>query len=115
MGNLSPLNELSEPDARAALLRCCGSTRWAEQMSSRRPFTNFDALVAAAREIWGHLDPADWLEAFAAHPRIGDLDSLRKKFGLTAAWAEQEQANVASTTEATLQALAAGNRAYEER
>lgn len=29
-----------------------------------------------------------WLEAFAAHPRIGDVNSLRKKFASTADWCE---------------------------
>ena len=59
--------------------------------------------------------PADWLEAFAAHPRIGDLDALRKKFASTANWCAGEQAGVAAADEAVLTALADGNRAYEAR
>src|SRR5436190_8998572 len=115
MADVAPLNRLGEFDALAALLRCCGSTRWAEQMASQRPFADFDALLAAARSVWRNLVPADWLQAFAAHPKIGDLASLRAKFAQTAAWSEQEQAGVATTTESTLHALAAGNRAYEEK
>lgn len=30
-----------------------------------------------------------WLEAFAAHPRIGDVGSLKKKFASTAEWCGQ--------------------------
>jgi 2-oxo-4-hydroxy-4-carboxy-5-ureidoimidazoline decarboxylase len=115
MADVAPLNCLGEFEALAALLRCCGSTRWAEQMSSQRPFADFDALLATARSIWRNLVRADWLEAFVAHPKIGDLASLRAKFAQTAAWSEQEQAGVAITSESTLQALAAGNRAYEEK
>src|SRR5262249_5689370 len=57
----------------------------------------------------------DWLEAFAAHPRIGAVESLRKKFATTAAWAAGEQAGVAGAPETVLQALADGNRRYEGR
>lgn len=46
-----------------------------------------------------------WLEAFAAHPRIGDVDGLRKKFGAFAAFSQGEQAAAsASATDDTLQA-----------
>jgi 2-oxo-4-hydroxy-4-carboxy-5-ureidoimidazoline decarboxylase len=115
MVNLAPLNALPESDARTELLRCCGSTRWAEYMSARRPFTDEAHFFAAAHQIWQAFTRADWLEAFAAHPKIGDLDSLRAKFAHTAAWSAQEQAGIAHTPEATLLALAEGNRAYEAK
>jgi allantoinase len=113
--DVAPLNALSEPDARAAFLRCCGSTLWAERMTSRRPFAGGADLFAAADKIWRDLSRADQLEAFAAHPKIGDVDSVRAKFASTASWSAHEQAGVAATTEVTLQSLAAGNRAYKER
>ena len=31
--------------------------------------------------MWASLGRADYLEAFAAHPRIGDAAALRKVFG----------------------------------
>ena len=77
---------------RESFLRCCGSTRWSEQMARARPFESEAALFEAAERIWWGLAEADWLEAFAAHPRIGDLDALRAKFAATAAWASREQA-----------------------
>src|SRR5205807_2643515 len=80
------LNAMPAGDARAALLRCCGSQRWAEAMTARRPFASADELLAAADEIWSGLGRDDWLEAFAAHPRIGDVEALRKQFAATAAW-----------------------------
>ena len=109
------LDSLPVPEARAALLRCCGSSRWAEQMAAYRPFDSEATLLSLAEMAWDGLDPADHLEAFAAHPRIGDLAALRAKFASTAAWAEGEQAGTAAADEATLQALAAGNAAYEAK
>jgi 2-oxo-4-hydroxy-4-carboxy-5-ureidoimidazoline decarboxylase len=109
------LNNLSQDEALAALLRCCGSTRWAEAMSARRPFATKDDAFAAASEIEASLERADWLEAFAAHPRIGDVEALRKKFATTAAWCEGEQAGVQHASDDVLNRLASGNKAYEER
>lgn len=113
--NVHALNAMSADDARAALLRCCGSRRWAEQMLARRPFASGDELFAAADHIWADLGRDDWLEAFAAHPRIGDLDGLRKRFATTADWASHEQSGVAAAGEEILRQLADGNRRYEER
>jgi 2-oxo-4-hydroxy-4-carboxy-5-ureidoimidazoline decarboxylase len=113
--NVDALNAMPPDAARSALLRCCGSRRWAEAMTARRPFASADDVLHAASEIEGTLDWADWLEAFAAHPRIGDLDSLGKKFATTADWASGEQAGVAAAGEDVLRDLAEGNRQYEEK
>ena len=72
-------------------------------------------MCAAAERAFVGLGPADWREAFAHHPRIGDVASLRAKFAATAAWAGEEQRGAAAAGDDTLAALAEGNRAYEER
>jgi 2-oxo-4-hydroxy-4-carboxy-5-ureidoimidazoline decarboxylase len=84
-------------------------------MTARRPFESADALFAAAEDVWAGLGRDDWLEAFAAHPRIGDIDGLRKKFATTADWSAGEQAGVAGAAEQVLRDLAAGNADYEAR
>lgn len=113
--NLSELNRLPTAPARNEFLRCCGSTRWAATMETARPFRDVDQLMAHAREIWQGLGREDFLEAFAAHPEIGDLEHLRSRFHPSEAWSEGEQAGVAEASEATLQRLARGNRLYKER
>jgi len=112
---LDRINSLSAMEARTVFLRCCGATRWAEQMAERRPFGGEAELLAAAGEVWQGLSREDWLEAFAAHPKIGDLDGLRRRFARTAAWSTEEQEGLAGASEATLQALAEGNRQYQSR
>lgn len=110
------LNALSDDDARMALTRCCGSSRWVAGMLARRPYSSGAALYAAAQDVWDSLERADYLEAFAHHPQIGgDLAQLRARFAATSGWASQEQAGVASAAEDTLEALRAGNLAYAER
>ena len=47
-----------------------------------------------------------WLEAFAAHPRIGDIEGLRKKFGGFADMSKSEQAAASQAPESILQVSA---------
>jgi 2-oxo-4-hydroxy-4-carboxy-5-ureidoimidazoline decarboxylase len=112
---IEAINSMPLDAARAALLRCCGSPRWADEVLTRRPFASAPDLFAAAEDIWQRLHSEDWLEAFAAHPRIGDIGNLRKKFAPTADWASREQSGVAGANEDILRQLADGNRRYEER
>jgi 2-oxo-4-hydroxy-4-carboxy-5-ureidoimidazoline decarboxylase len=113
--NLAAINAWTDVEAIASFRRCCGSTRWAEQMARLRPFDSEAAVFEAADRTWWGLDPADWLEAFAAHPRIGDRDAMRAKFDATAAWSAREQAGVDAATDDVLQALADDNARYQER
>ena len=102
------LNGLAEPAVLVALERCCGSARWAALMAARRPFPDDRAVLEAADAEWWDLDREDWLEAFAAHPRIGDQRAAER-------WARAEQAGVTVASGQVLDALARANRAYEER
>lgn len=110
---LTALNAAPAPAALRALEHCCGARRWFEPMAAARPFADESALLRAAETAFDALSPADWLEAFTHHPRIGaDLDSLRRKFASTAAWASQEQAGAASARDETLRELARLNDEY---
>jgi 2-oxo-4-hydroxy-4-carboxy-5-ureidoimidazoline decarboxylase len=115
MGPVERLNAMTNAESDAALLRCCGSRRWANEMTDMRPFESMEELIEEGVALWWFLDRDDQMEALAAHPRIGDLDGLRGKFAATADWCAGEQAGVAGAEEQTLRDLADGNRAYEER
>ena len=130
MSRLEWLDALPVDQARAELLRCCGSQAWAHAMAEKRPFASEAALTTQADDVWWSLAPSDWLEAFAAHPRIGDTgeasgtDSGKagrsdRGGGLerteAADWSRQEQAGVADAAEATRNRLATANREYEAR
>ena len=82
-------------------------------MIARRPFGGSDALLAAARDEWFALSPADWREAFGHHPMIGDREALRRRFAARHL-SEREQAGVTSAPDSVLDALAEGNRAYRD-
>jgi OHCU decarboxylase len=78
-------------------------------------------MAVAGDVLWSALPPSDWLEAFAAHPRIGHAGAGRAggadgSDGLGGAgWSDEEQAGVAVAAEAMLRRLAEANRDYEAR
>lgn len=85
-------------------------------MLGRRPFADDDAVIDAAYDVFEReLTDDDWLEAFAAHPVIGDVETLRAKYAATKSLAANEQAGVAGAHEAVLQELAELNREYVKR
>jgi 2-oxo-4-hydroxy-4-carboxy-5-ureidoimidazoline decarboxylase len=100
---------------RDELLALCGSRHWAQLVAEHAPFADAAALHAAADLAFDELSEDDWLEAFAHHPRIGDVESLRERFAASGALSEREQAGLAGAGEDVVQALADGNAAYEQR
>ena len=113
---LEELNHLEKPALTQALQKCCGSSAWVEQMAAAFPISDAETLMDEAKTKWNELSEADWREAFAHHPKIGgDVAALREKFASTSKWAEGEQASVKEATQATLEALAAGNEEYERK
>lgn len=61
------MNELSDDQLEAALLRCSGSAQIAAALLGRRPFIDLGALLDAADQAWSSLDDGGWSEALAAN------------------------------------------------
>lgn len=100
------LNSLSNDHAVRELLRCCASEAWARRMAAIRPFDSDAALFDAAERVWWSLSPDDWLEAFAAHPRIGE----RTESG----WSAEEQSGMDEADRRLEESIREGNRRYED-
>jgi 2-oxo-4-hydroxy-4-carboxy-5-ureidoimidazoline decarboxylase len=104
-----------DPKAKETLLlQCCGSTAWARKMLAMPPAEDLIDLFEDAEEKWYACTEGEWKEAFARHPKIGDLEGLKNKFSGDR-FAGNEQASAANAPEKTLQALAEGNLAYEKK
>ncbi|MBJ6108333.1 2-oxo-4-hydroxy-4-carboxy-5-ureidoimidazoline decarboxylase [Hymenobacter sp. BT523] len=113
---LAELNNLPKPALAETLQKCCGASAWVENMVALFPIADAETLMQQATAVWNKLSEADWREAFTHHPKIGgDVAALREKFASTSTWAEGEQAAVKQASQATLEALAAGNTAYERK
>jgi len=84
-------------------------------MSEARPFGNTQHLLGEADRLWSSLNAQDWLEAFRAHPKIGEQKAAARQSEQTQAWSAQEQSSVHEAATSTKAALAQGNRQYERQ
>jgi hypothetical protein len=66
----APGAELENSPFRQKLLHCCGSKSWTAGMVTKFPLRDFHELCQAADEVDASLTRGDWLEAFAAHPKV---------------------------------------------
>jgi 2-oxo-4-hydroxy-4-carboxy-5-ureidoimidazoline decarboxylase len=101
---LDALNHLPQPELYTTLQQCCGAHKWVEKMIADFPMASTMALLAAAAKHWAACTPADGLEAFSHHPRIGDRPAMH-----------QEQAGVVNAATAVLEELATLNVRYDEK
>jgi OHCU decarboxylase len=95
-------------------------------MAAARPFSTVEQMAETADAILCSLERTDWLEAFAAHPRIASGPSgLNPPTPPTPptlptpptppTWSEQEQSGAQSANDEERERLAAGNREYHAR
>jgi len=111
---LAQWNEAEDDAATAALLHCCAARRWAHAVAAERPFASEETFYTTADQHWAAMQEPDWMEAFRAHPRIGERKPAQAS-AQSKAWSTQEQAQVQAAQQAILTALAEGNRVYEEQ
>ncbi|MGZ8853452.1 MAG: allantoicase [Thermoanaerobaculia bacterium] len=118
------VNTLAEPER--DLQSCCGSSKWVDAVAEARPFEDWKELTAAADRIWSDLGSDDQMEAFRAHPRIGERvipsaaalrpdSSPSSRLGMTRGWTADEQSGTHTASSDTMNALAKGNGEYEEK
>jgi OHCU decarboxylase len=112
---LARWNGLESEKASEEILPCCGSRAWARGMAERRPIHDENALLAAHDDVCTRLSESDWMEAFRSHPRIGESLAPASAAPRSAAWSGEEQHKVTTAGDKIKNALADGNRAYEER
>jgi allantoicase len=105
------LSGLAPGALETGLRRCCESARWVHGMVRAGPFWTWAEVLAAATRVEATLGLEDWLEAFAAHPAIGE----QRPESDTARWSAGEQAGMRDADEALRLRIAAGNGEYRER
>jgi len=112
---LEQLNHVAKETAETRFLDCCGSKRWAQEMAQARPFSDVGELLNQAEQIWQNLEAQDWLEAFAAHPKIGARQAAPKQQAQSAQWSNAEQSRTRTASDSVLDGLAEANCLYEEK
>ncbi|MEM8997428.1 MAG: 2-oxo-4-hydroxy-4-carboxy-5-ureidoimidazoline decarboxylase, partial [Acidobacteriota bacterium] len=116
---LADLAALDDGDQRRKLGACCGAERWVDAMAGAvrgGGVTPPGDLFRAAERAADGLGRGDWLEAFSHHPRIGDVNALRERFGArSGAWSESEQSGGTGAGDAGIERRARGTRRDDGR
>ena len=112
---LAELNALPNDRAEEEMLKCCGSRAWVRTMVLRRPFASHEGLRKAAAETWRRLDRADWMEAFRAHPQIGQRQTAAHVSGQARAWSAVEQSGMNRASADVATELEEANQTYLDR
>ena len=112
---INEFDHLDDDKKSELLTQCCGSSNWVKKMVASPWAEDLVDLEVIAEESWWACTPDDWKEAFEHHPKIGDRNSLKKKFANTAGWAANEQAGVNTAADEVIVALAKGNEEYEKK
>jgi 2-oxo-4-hydroxy-4-carboxy-5-ureidoimidazoline decarboxylase len=130
--DLEALNAAEPERAERALLACCASRRWADELIVHRPYHDLETMEQVSDRVFAELHWLDVEQALAAHPRIGERaegassvppgggrieNSVPPGGGrienTEAAWSRAEQA--AAGDHALTAELAGANREYEQR
>lgn len=109
---LEAFNRADREEAIAALRPCLDIDRWCAEVADARPYASVDELVAWAEVAASPFTAPEVEGALAHHPRIGERAAGADA---EAAMSRAEQAGVDPDDAEIAAALAAGNRAYEER
>jgi allantoicase len=108
---LVTLHALEKGARNDVLMSFCPSRAFVERLASSLPVGSVRALVASAAAAMAALSPADLLEAYAAHPRLGAAPPASDS-SAHAGWSRAEQSSLAAGAAAQLDRLRAGNDAY---
>ena len=108
-------NAMTHTELHAALADYCAAPGWIARMVAARPYSSAAALLATSDKAAEAIGRDDWLEAFRHHPRIGERRAERAQSRLAETASAGEQAAVSVADHHELEALAADNRAYEDR
>jgi 2-oxo-4-hydroxy-4-carboxy-5-ureidoimidazoline decarboxylase len=108
----TPRVELTEAELREGLTACLAVPRWVDDVVAAAPFGSLVELLDVAAAAATPLSADEVDQALAHHPRIGERATGQ---GQAQAFSRAEQSASASEDAELAQALADGNRAYEER
>lgn len=111
---IADFDNLGIDEKKRLLAQCCNSSTWIKKMLTIFPVQDLVDLLEYAEEEWYECNPAEWLEAFQNHIKIGDLSSIEKNTTINADWVKNEQAIFFNASPSILDGLKEKNELYEE-
>ena len=111
---IADFDHLKDDEKKKLLFNCCGCNAWVKGMMTIFPVNDLVDLLEYAEEKWYECNPADWLEAFMHHPKIGDTQSIHSTVSPSNDYAAQEQEGIETAEKSILNALEKANEDYME-
>ncbi|ESQ42568.1 hypothetical protein EUTSA_v10014126mg [Eutrema salsugineum] len=97
-------------------LVCCGSSDFAKLMVKTAPFNSLETAIETARDIWfNQVNVTAWLEAFAAHPQIGNSPSPSDNSDFARRSVAEQSTAFATTSASALEELSEWNALYRQK
>ncbi len=109
---IARFDRLPDTEKQKLLFNCCGCTSWVRSMMEAFPVQDLADLLEHAEEKWYDCNPADWLEAFENHARLGDKEALQQED--LPSFSSSEQAKLLTSDENIVQSLMDANQTYED-
>ena len=109
---LAEFNNAGREEATELLRACLDIPEWVAEVEAGRPFDGLDALHQAAAAAASSIGWEQVAGALDRHPRIGEKKAAVAGTDTESAWSSTEQGGV---QDSHADALAAGNRAYEQQ
>ena len=112
MGNVKQMIPVSDTELSDGLWASLAVERWVTEVLSYSPYDTVAELLQRASDAASPLSASEIDEAIAHHPRIGEKpvgDGRSQQFS------RDEQAGLGDDESDLVEAIAAGNAAYEER
>lgn len=104
---------LDKETLKGKFLHCCHCDSWATTLTDEIATTSsLEDLKKLMSETWSTASEEDYLEAFSAHPKIGDIKVLQDKFAVQA---HAEQGQVKQASQETLESLMVENDRYFDK
>lgn len=111
---IANFDRLATAEKKRLLAQCCNSSSWIKKMLTIFPVQDLIDLLEYAEEEWYECNPAEWLEAFQNHIKIGDIQSIEKDTTINRDWVKNEQSIFFTASPAILNDLKEKNELYEE-
>ena len=111
---IADFDKMSVEQKKVLLEQCCNSSSWVKKMIAVFPVEDLVDLLEYAEEEWYECNPAEWLEAFQNHIKIGDVKSIQKNKAENATWVKNEQSLFLDASPEILNELEKENALYEE-
>jgi len=112
MGNVKQMIPVSDTELSDGLWASLAVERWVADVLAHSPYDSVEALLKRADEAASPLSASEIDEAIAHHPRIGEKPVGE---GRSQQFSRDEQAGLGDEQTDLVEAIAAGNAAYEER